>query len=289
VWCPIDGVSGESYEPGRPFRDVLHTTEVKGIYRYSPSSYFGHRHVPHATIDPEKIAQHLDTSYSAYALENDAGGVETNRCGALQVEIMWTASDGPNLPPEIIRNVKRWLDWTRAVHGTQPVPIDQFHYYLPEDGWRLGFEPWRMTPDVWLSFNGLCGHQHLPENEHGDPGKIPLAPLCPLPPALEDDEMGLVVPDWARPIDAAGSTYPAYGWQKPYFRLWYGINLDGDYGQRPNPFGLPCEEIDCTGWLDGHGAALGPTMADNGRKVTMLRDDGAPLTFLTGHSNDEGR
>jgi hypothetical protein len=28
----------------------------------------------------------------------------------------------------------------------------------------------RMSPTEWDSFNGVCGHQHVPENTHWDPG-----------------------------------------------------------------------------------------------------------------------
>ena len=30
----------------------------------------------------------------------------------------------------------------------------------------------RMTDDEWNAFDGWCGHQHVPENTHWDPGKL---------------------------------------------------------------------------------------------------------------------
>jgi hypothetical protein len=29
-----------------------------------------------------------------------------------------------------------------------------------------------MSDDEWNAFNGWCGHQHVPENSHWDPGKL---------------------------------------------------------------------------------------------------------------------
>lgn len=33
----------------------------------------------------------------------------------------------------------------------------------------------RMTGAKWTSFKGICGHMHVPENTHGDPGAIDFA------------------------------------------------------------------------------------------------------------------
>ena len=34
-----------------------------------------------------------------------------------------------------------------------------------------------MTNDEWNDFDGWCGHQHVPENEHWDPGKLDIGRL----------------------------------------------------------------------------------------------------------------
>ncbi|HEY6222818.1 MAG TPA: hypothetical protein VIW26_03470, partial [Gemmatimonadales bacterium] len=45
----------------------------------------------------------------------------------------------------------------------------------------------RFTAAAWLAFDGWCGHQHVPNNDHGDPGAIDIARLlaiaAPTPPA----------------------------------------------------------------------------------------------------------
>lgn len=35
----------------------------------------------------------------------------------------------------------------------------------------------RMTPSQWLAFEGICGHLHVPNNLHGDPGDFPIQRL----------------------------------------------------------------------------------------------------------------
>ena len=32
----------------------------------------------------------------------------------------------------------------------------------------------RFTNVQWENFTGVCGHQHVPENDHGDPGDLPI-------------------------------------------------------------------------------------------------------------------
>jgi hypothetical protein len=32
----------------------------------------------------------------------------------------------------------------------------------------------------WEAFKGICGHQHVPENDHGDPGNFPIKRLIEL-------------------------------------------------------------------------------------------------------------
>ena len=37
-----------------------------------------------------------------------------------------------------------------------------------------GASPARMSFAQWRRFTGICGHQHVPENAHGDPGNLPI-------------------------------------------------------------------------------------------------------------------
>ncbi|MBQ1164434.1 collagen-like protein, partial [Streptomyces sp. A73] len=35
----------------------------------------------------------------------------------------------------------------------------------------------RMSYSKWNNYRGHCGHQHVPENAHGDPGAFPMAAI----------------------------------------------------------------------------------------------------------------
>jgi hypothetical protein len=39
----------------------------------------------------------------------------------------------------------------------------------------------RLSEAQWLSYNGWCGHAHVPNQEHWDPGKPDMAALLPKP------------------------------------------------------------------------------------------------------------
>jgi hypothetical protein len=43
----------------------------------------------------------------------------------------------------------------------------------------------RMSNATWNNFTGWCGHEHVPQNDHGDPGAFPWARLVQL--ATEHD------------------------------------------------------------------------------------------------------
>jgi len=106
--------------------------------------------------------------------------VETNRQGALQIEVCGRAADAQTWPAETYVNLALTMRWLEHEHGIRAAPVDDFHYYPPEGGIRLdGHEPWRMSFGTWNGFDGWCGHQHVPENNHGDPGKIRVDLLFP--------------------------------------------------------------------------------------------------------------
>jgi hypothetical protein len=63
-----------------------------------------------------------------------------------------------------------------------------------------------MTYDEWLTFEGLCGHQHVCENDHGDPGALDIARL------IGDDDMATPAEIWAYPLTIEGVTAPAGEW-----------------------------------------------------------------------------
>jgi hypothetical protein len=44
-----------------------------------------------------------------------------------------------------------------------------------------------MSGAAWVAFRGHAGHQHVPENDHGDPGSLPMAAILAAATTQEDD------------------------------------------------------------------------------------------------------
>lgn len=161
---------------------ILHTTE--GV---SWPGYSGGATAPHATIKPLpnvgiEVREHIDPTQFAKALMNLPGGVETNRRGALQYELMGTCDPSH-------KGQDGWYYWPEA----DAVVIAALAQYLRPrlTAWNIplkapAFKPYpasygangvRLSGSDWLAFEGVLGHQHVPENDHGDPGDFPIDAL----------------------------------------------------------------------------------------------------------------
>jgi hypothetical protein len=114
---------------------------------------------------------------SARALRNPAGGVQTNHAGAVQVEIVGTCDraaskrwDVPHLrmwdlPPWAVRDLGRFIRWCHDTYGIPLRAAGTWPRYPNNDSARF-------TGEKWMDFAGVCGHLHVPENDHQDPGDI---------------------------------------------------------------------------------------------------------------------
>lgn len=183
----------------RPNVVVWHTTETLDW-----PGYDGGASAPHVTVHPfpadRRLAfrQHFPFEASSRALRNLDGGVETNTLNAIQVELIGTCDlafkrahpsailwpDAPDWALEALAHFVRELAETfpaiplrdAAPRGWLPYPSS----FGNERGQRMSFSEWRAAV-------GHCGHQHVPENTHGDPGNFPIRRLLtfatPPPPA----------------------------------------------------------------------------------------------------------
>lgn len=148
-----------------PYRGVLHTTEGKS-YAGARAAYAAHRSAPHFTVGLEGLWQHVAIDRAARALENASGGVQTNLHSAVQIEVVHYASN-PHWPLELINAVRDLMMWVESQTGIRP--------WSPPfaDASAFGLRGvTRMGAHAWKSFDGWCGHQHVPENRHWDPGAI---------------------------------------------------------------------------------------------------------------------
>lgn len=172
---------------------VLHTTEGRTL-----PDYDGGAVAPNLTAVPDFAAkklrwyQHFDFDRSSRALVNLRGGVETNTLNVSQVELVgtcdpathakWTKSGyqhiyWPQAPDWALRGVAAFLAWAHSQHGVPLTGPKTWKAYPGSYGASNGV---RFSFDAWEDFTGICGHQHAPENLHGDPGAINFARILEL-------------------------------------------------------------------------------------------------------------
>ncbi len=203
--APVAGVAGGSWaDVDAVPRIIVHRTEgpraLDALATYRETGF-----VPHLTVDTllRTRWQHLPLNRAASAVQNRAGGVETNRAPwTIQVEIVGYSA------------LSRWmtageLGWLGA-HVVAPIVVALLELgvvvplvaprschdvaelrsadKVPSGGWAGVTLPL----DEWYATGGVLGHQHVPENTslHWDPGALDLravvlaaaAALIPPPP-----------------------------------------------------------------------------------------------------------
>lgn len=176
-WYPAANLSARgndagSFLPG-PMRGVLHTTEGSSASG-AIAAYKANNSWPHFTVNREGLIwQHIPLNRASRALRNMAGGVETNRQGAIQIEVVGKASDTAWPPPQVqaLRFLMRWIEAQTGILPQAPEFGSSEQYGLKN--------PLEFSRVDWNHFNGWCGHQHVPENTHWDPGAIDIDQLFP--------------------------------------------------------------------------------------------------------------
>lgn len=189
---------------------LWHSTET-----YVLPGYRGGVDAPNLTVGPDFAAkrlrwwQHHDLDRSSRALVNAPGGVETNTLNVCQVEIIATCDptthakwlrEGhphlytPELPDWAVRDLADFAKFMYTHHGV-PLTSDVIWKAYPASyGASNGV---RMSFTKWEGFEGHCGHQHAPENLHGDPGAFPMRAI--LDRAKGDPVVTAPTPEPARP------------------------------------------------------------------------------------------
>lgn len=159
---------------------ILHSTEG-GTVNGALAAYRNSLSYPHLTIGPDRIEQHCSFLVGATALQNIAGGVQTNRARTIQIEIVGYAASIGALPAETKIKLKRVLETLVDEFDIDTNDIPEFQRYPDAYGVLGRTNRVRFTADRWNNFNGICGHQHVPENLHGDPGNLNVRDLL-IPP-----------------------------------------------------------------------------------------------------------
>ncbi len=182
---------------------VWHSTEGTSLPSYgNGASAPNFTTVPDFTNKRMVWYQHFDFDTSSRALVNRAGGVDTNTLNVCQVEVVGTCDPAahkrwtskhlymPELPSWAIRDLRAFAKWAQDNHGVPRKAPVTFKAYPSS----YGANGVRMSNSAWLKFTGHCGHQHVPENDHGDPGLFPIAEILrdldtvPTPPPLPPTE-----------------------------------------------------------------------------------------------------
>lgn len=189
-WHPM---AGSSEFTGGPKKLVLHTTEGKSIAG-AEATYGVNGIAPHFTIDStlKRFVQHIDTSRAASAMKNVSGGVQTNRDGAIQVEMIGYAAFTHGWEDDNLV----WIgDIVRLICEREGIDVYNYPQFVGTESGTIATPtaPQRMSYAEWESFNGVCGHQHVPENSHWDPGRLPYQRMLELTgpidnPTEEEDE-----------------------------------------------------------------------------------------------------
>lgn len=184
---------------------VWHTTEGG-----SWPDYRGGAIAPHYTCRPDFAGKrlewraHFPDLVNSRALVNLTGGVQTNLDGALQVEVVGTCDPSASwagvatlrswaLPDWVIDGLARFAAWAYTEHGVPLVGDVPAWRAYPASYGRTASQ--RFSAPRWDAFRGHCGHQHVPENEHGDPGAFMIGPILaraqelvtPTPPAPPEE------------------------------------------------------------------------------------------------------
>lgn len=174
--------------------NTWHSTEGLNL-----PSYGGGGSAPNLTAVPliadRRLAwyQHFRIDTSSRALVNSPGGVETNTNNNVQVEIVGTCDEKHrktwtiggktyragvdyiymgDLPDWLIDDLADYCVWLYKEHKVPLTSGLVFKAYPGSYGKNNGV---RLTGAEANKFKGHLGHQHWPENDHGDPGAFPMA------------------------------------------------------------------------------------------------------------------
>jgi hypothetical protein len=157
---------------------------------------------PHFTVKPDRAhkkllwRQHWRADESAKALAHPSGTPETNNSGVLQVELGGTSVKGdpgyywPEADDWALQGLADFSAWAHAEWG---IPLtDQTRKWVPVIRNSQGNvvqvgTPSRLSWTAWDNAVGHFGHQHVPGNDHVDPGSFPCDRMLAFAQAGGDD------------------------------------------------------------------------------------------------------
>lgn len=168
---------------------VLHTTESS-----TWPAYRGGATAPNFTVMADTVEkrlrwrQHFPVDMSSRALRNEDGGVQTNTLNAVQVELVGTCNkhgggpgfDWTEAPDWALAGLADFLIWLEKEWADFPLKDAAPRGWLPYPSSYGNRRGQRLTFSEWRNAYGIVGHQHVPENSHGDPGDFKIGRLIEL-------------------------------------------------------------------------------------------------------------
>ena len=160
-----------------PWRFVVHTIEGEPNPRAFRELAAGNENPPHlwAMASADLLLQTIPLNRSAYALARSET-IQTNRLRAVQVQLWGYAAKMGDVGPDVIA----WLAdrVLGPVARLVPINLDQVSLTGPGEACHGEKSPCRMTAEQWQVFNGVTGHNRVPGNKHGDPGRLDLGAIA---------------------------------------------------------------------------------------------------------------
>lgn len=155
-------------------KTVLHTTEGTSAAG-AIAAYRANRSAPHFTLDPFNgskkygaLYQHMPLNVAARALAHPSGP-ETNRANAIQVELVGFARDTNDWDEDVYERIRHL---TGFIHRQFGVPQRCGVTFKASGAVRL-------SGQAFFDYAGIIGHQHVPGNDHTDPGDFRVGRLLP--------------------------------------------------------------------------------------------------------------
>jgi hypothetical protein len=142
----------------------LHTTEGPSIAG-AVGAFKANRSAPHFLVSPQgKLRQFIALNQAARTLEHPSGP-ETNRANCIQIEMIGYAARTQNWSDHYYERIAKLCRWIE-------------HQFNVPHICRVEFDATETNPATHLSgqafynYAGYVGHEHVPGNDHYDPGKF---------------------------------------------------------------------------------------------------------------------
>lgn len=166
-WHP--GAQRVPYSPGSytiacPPKGVLHTTEGYGLPNYAGSNPTFTLVLTGPGYLRPKLYQHIPIQSAAKALRHTES-TPTNGAHAIQIELgnAFAGKIGQLKDQDYtaIANLMRWIERHGGV--------------LRRSNVRFAVPAQRLSNSAWINTVGWVGHEHVPQNDHWDPGSFDIA------------------------------------------------------------------------------------------------------------------